>query len=105
MSCHRAARVDNRHEVARRLDPSIAPPHIPDDPNVECFQQWTRRLQATSGVVVAGDDHRCHPWPSAAQPYKRVVEELLRLSRGVLAVEHVAGDDERVDVALNDDLF
>ena len=30
---------------------------------------------------------------------------MLRLSRGVLAVEHIASDDERIDVALNDDLF
>ncbi len=33
------------------------------------------------------------------------LEELLRLSRGVLAVEHVPCDDERIDVALNNDLF
>ena len=41
----------------------------------------------------------------AAQAHKRVVEELLRLSRRVLAIEDVAGDDERIDVALDDDLF
>jgi hypothetical protein len=55
--------------------------------------------------MIAGDDHGCHSWLRAAQPHKRIVEKLLRFSGRVLTVEHVAGDYERIDVPLNDNLF
>jgi hypothetical protein len=34
---HRTAGVKNRHEVARRLDPPIVPPHISNDVNIKGF--------------------------------------------------------------------
>jgi hypothetical protein len=53
MSCQRAARIEDRHEVARRRDPFVLPSCISNDSDVKCFQQWTRRFQPTGGVVVA----------------------------------------------------
>ena len=38
MGCQSAALIDNRHEVARRLDLSIVPPHISNDSDVKSFQ-------------------------------------------------------------------
>ena len=38
MSCQGAARIDDRHEVARRLDLSVMPPHISNNSDVKCFQ-------------------------------------------------------------------
>ena len=100
-----AARVEERHEMACCLDPTVAPMHAAYNSDVESRQQGAGRLQAACGIVVAGDDHRGHGRSRAAQAHQSVVEELLRLSRRVLAIEDVAGDDERIDGALDDDLF
>ena len=105
MSSHRTACVSDRHEVTCGLDPPVMPPHVSHNADVECLQQRPRRLQTTSGIVVAGNDHGCHSWLSAAQPHKRIVEELLRFSGRVLTVEHVTGDYERIHIPLYDDLF
>ena len=105
MSSHRTALVSDWHEVACRLDPPVMPPNISDNSDVKRLQQGTRRLQTTGGIVVAGNDYGCHSWPGAAQPHNRIVEELLRLSGRVLTFEHVTGDYQCIDIALNDDLF
>ncbi|TWI58206.1 hypothetical protein IQ16_08237 [Bradyrhizobium huanghuaihaiense] len=88
-----------------RLDSPFAPPHIAHDADVECLQQRPRRFQPTSCIMVASSDHHSHARIRAAQPHERIVEELLRFPRGVLAVKHVASDDEGIDIPLHNDLF
>ena len=91
--------------MACGLDPPFTPPNIAHDTDVESLQQRSRRFQPTSCIMVASSDHHRHARMRAAQPHERAVEELLRFPRGILAVKHVAGDDDRIYIALNDDFF
>ena len=91
--------------MACGLDPPFTPPNIAHDADVECLQQRPRRFQTTGGIMVACSDHHSHARMRAAQPHERIVEELLRFPGGILAVKHVAGNDEGIDIPLHDDLF
>ena len=72
----------------------------PDYVHAKGGQQLLRRLQARGRVVVARDDANGQLRQRAPRLGQKVVIQRLRLRRGAGLVEHIAGNQQRIHLAL-----
>ncbi len=71
--------------------------HVADDAGAVRFEQRARRLQPSRRIVVAGNDDDVELRSARAGLLQEPVKLLLRCGRRIGGIEHVAGDQERVD--------